>query len=268
MKKLLLATSTLLALTLVIYLASCGQLDPAWAPAGSTITLVSAETIEWEYGCSDGNLSDACHKAFRDYCVAQCAVALQAGSFDEGEGYYKDCLSQSLGDEAFCAEYVCDDYSLWNEYCYDFENDLDHYGQAVDYLSTKSGRCGYANDIVSALVTRGISSDSATGSTAVEPLNDVEVRWIADGGEMYEVDDVPGDVAPLANPHYSRTDERGVSEIKYRLPFPATCGSTYTYNLTADIGVDMAFFKATFTVEEPPEETDDDTSGDDDTGAR
>jgi hypothetical protein len=271
MKRLLLATFGVVSLTLVIYLASCGQTNPAFAPVGSSITIVGTTDQTWDFNCiTDWLIPSSCYDPFRTYCVGQCELAVQQAAETESwssdissfQGLFDTCMTQypTAGIE-FCSTVVCDESGKWRTYC----EASDNLQRAYDYISSKEGRCGYQNLIISALVTKQQQTASTGQTAATEPLNDVQVRWIAQGGELYEIGDVPGEVAPLANPHYDSTDERGISEVKYRLPFPNLCGSLIDYILTADIAVAQASVTLEFSVAEPA--TDDDVSVDDDTGA-
>lgn len=259
MKRLLLATSAVFLVTIMIYAASCGEVDPALAPVGASITMVGPDSITWSYNCVEGyNVPSSCYDAFRDYCVASCALALKKGLLG---GETQQLYDQCVGTEDVCAEYVCDDLGKWMPYCEDGENG----DRARNYIWSKEGRCGYRSFIKSAIVYGQEQNIASEGTDAVSnPLNDVEVVWIASDGEMYELDDVPGEIAPLSNPHYDRTNDRGIAEMKYRVPLPNICGSSIDYELTASIGVAYAETKISFSVTEALEEeeiSDDDTGG-------
>jgi len=111
----------------------------------------------------------------------------------------------------------CDGQGAWYSYC----ALASVYQQTIDYLRTKEGRCGYKSFIMNALVSAEAQQIVVEGgSSTADPLNDVEVAWISSGGEMYQLQDIPGQIAPLSNPFYDTTNERGLSQIKYRLPLP------------------------------------------------
>jgi len=252
MKRLLLATSLVTLLALGIYVASCGEVDPAYAPVGSSISLLS-EGQTWEYGCSDFGLPSSCWDAYRNWCIAACSAALINGSMpDDSDAaeLYEDCQ----GEDEACAEYVCDDYNQWTDYC----AIIDVLRDVGTYIQSKEGRCGYKSFIITAIVTGEAKQLIAEGGDEVAtPMNGVEVRWITSGGEMYELDDVPGTIPPLSNPFYDETDERGLSDIKLRVPLPNGCGYEVDYVIDASIGVSTATAEFSMSAEEG--EFDDDT---------
>jgi len=225
MKRLILATCSILVLVIVIYAANCGPTDPALAPAGSTVTLGEDESIDFD--CDpDWDIPTSCLGSFRDDCLTSCENGLIQGSNTIPEDL-KTQFESCQGAPAACANEICNNRAGWMEVC---AGDI---GLAIrDQIISTPGSCGYADWLVSAYVQSG---GGTMGLGA--PLNKVEVEWIAAGGELYLIDDVPGQIQPLANPYYAETDERGISQIKYHTALPNSCGQTLSYVLAADIGV-------------------------------
>ena len=147
--------------------------------------------------------------------------------------------------------------------------------EAEANIGSNPGSCGYLNSIVTAFVViedpyedQSLEAGEEGAGVMIKgvPLNDIEVRFIADGGDMYKLSDVPGSVPPLSNPHLTRTDDRGKTEIKWRTPLPTFCNFDITYRLSADIGVSRAYTAVSFMVPAwaSTEETTDDDDDDDD----
>lgn len=260
MKRLLLATIGLLIVAFGLQYLGCGETDPALAPAGSSIQIIGGTeggaTEDTTYSCdSDWNIPIPCFTSFRTFCLRMCVNDVAAGNFDNLDSGARQIFDDCPFDEAVCADQVCDDGNYWIMTC---ENRL--YGAAArDYIRSKAGRCGYINYLISAVVQSSAEVISTEGTEAVtRPMNDVEVRWVANGGEMYMPADIPGEIEPLGNPFYDQTDDRGLSEIKYRIPIPTRCGDEISYSLAADIGVDASVAEFKMAVEDSTEEDDDD----------
>ena len=271
MKRYLLATFGVLALVTLVYVASCGETDPVFAPAGSSVIL--PEDQEWTFNCMGGiNVPGSCYDAYREYCVNGCEQTLQLGNSVNGdvdqryEDCYDACTNGGQAPEtcvAQCSEQACDTYDGWVDYC---EKDS-VYNQVQIYLQSKDGRCGWMSYIVTAFVNGPATTEAGETEKVSYPMNEVEVEWVIVGGELYELGDVPGEIPPLPNPFYDRTNDRGLSQVKYRLPLPNTCGESMTYVLSASIGVDNDEVKYRFTAEDLDEDsttTDDDDDDDDD----
>lgn len=236
-----------------LVMAACGETDPAQAPLGATINFLSAQgngtevTETWTFPVnSTYNVPTSCSEAFENQMSALCnqLAATTAG--------------QAILDAAGVAG--CDNPGDWLPLIDVGRGD----GTWGEYIASRfqPGDCGYLESIVTALVSRGVGTGVSTLSG--EPLNGVEVRWIATTGlELYELADIPGEIDPLANPYLDETDERGVTELKTRAPLPIATGVTYDVVVWADIGVAKAQYKFTFTAEEG-ETSDDDASDDDD----
>jgi hypothetical protein len=104
--------------------------------------------------------------------------------------------------------------------------------------------------LIDALVQGPATTTIAEGGQEVtNPLNNIEVRWTAMGGELYLPADIPGEVPPLSNPFYDKTGETGLSEIKWRIALPTACGEGMTYRIGASIGTAAASFQSDITVE-------------------
>jgi len=265
MKRLLLATLGLLIVAFGLYWLGCGEVDPALAPTGTTVTIIGneGETAEENtYGChSDWNIPDPCFSNFRTLCINMCIINVVDGKFGDFEPdaqqEYLDCLQDFS--EATCADSFCDNSSHWIETCENRRNKT----KARNAIRSKPGRCGYINYLVSAVVQSAAEVIVTEGQEAIsKPMNNVEVRWVANGGDMYMPSDIPGQIEPLSNPYYDESDDRGLSEIKYRVPIPTGCGDNITYELWADIGVDIDKVKINMVVDDSTDEDDDD----DDTG--
>jgi hypothetical protein len=266
MKRLAATIIGVLVASVSIYLYGCGETDPALAPAGSSISFVGygeEATISDSWACDqDWNVPDPCFTVFRQYCIDVCAANAQNGQFPDtqAESLYNNCLS---GPEA-CADLVCDTYDKWIATC-----EENQYAQAArNFLRAADGRCGFIYYLVPAVVNGSISSSSTTsagGSSVTNPLDDIEVRWTTMGGALYKPSDDPTKVPPLANPYYDRTNDRGISEVKYQLPIPTRCGQSASYELGASIGVDAATASFDLDVEAGETTDDDTTSADDDT---
>lgn len=266
MKRLLLATFGVLALMTLVYVASCGETDPALAPAGSSVVLPDDQ--EWSFNCLTGlNVPGSCYDAYREYCLSGCQQTLQTGGnvSSHVNSYYDDCYTActdgGLAPEtcvAQCIDAACDTYDGWVEYC-----EIDSvYDRVQIYLQSKDGRCGWLSYIVTGFVN-GPATTGEGGTDEVQyPMNDIEVEWVSVGGELYELGDIPGEIPPLPNPFYDRTSDRGLSQVKYRLPLPNSCGESMTYVLSASIGVSFDEVKYKFTAEDTEE--DDGTTTDDD----
>jgi hypothetical protein len=244
----LLALAAMMMGTIGVLISACGESDPALAPSGAKVRIVGWETEKWEIRCSEETgLPAFCGQAFSDFMEKQC-VADGAGTEEECEAWW------------FAYDETSSDYRLAKR-------------AARLAISNTPGACGYNNSIVTAFVekyTYGSAGDtessetegSTGGALGGEPMNDIELRFIAYDGEMYKLSDDPKLLPPLANPYVTRTDDRGKSEIKYRVPRPVACDFEYTYLLEADIGVSKAWVQIEFTVEEATEE---DVTDDDDT---
>jgi hypothetical protein len=256
----------------ILILFSCGQVDPALAPAGATITLIGPGESTFTYSCHDASgLPIVCYDTWRDYLIAYCRLDLT----NNPNQAIEDCLAQGYKNDD-CTLLVCENQNYWVNYI----EDDDVISEAQANITATPGACGYMNSIISAFVLSAGSSTTGTaatggtqGSVSAQPMNDIELRFIAEGGEMYKLSDVPGDVPPLSNPYVTKTDERGKAEVKYRTELPTFCGYQNSFTLSADIGVARTFLTLDFVVEESGETLGDDTTddttddtGDDDTG--
>jgi len=248
MKKVVWALLALSALTAGILIVSCGETDPALAPAGAVIDIVGEGQTKWDYSCNF-KVPYPCLEELETYLIALCIVrdlpGLGGGADTEASckgGYWKELL---LDDSALVA----------------FRNEI----------ALEVGSCGALNNIITAFVylpglagaTTGASGENAGTALTGTVLNDVEVRFVAVNGDMYLLSDISGESDPLPNPYLDRTDDRGKAEIKYLTQFPTVCESTYTYILYADIGVSKTSITVDFSVAaeaEEEEETDDDDS--------
>jgi hypothetical protein len=249
-------TNMLVLLTVVaivggLILVSCGESDPALAPAGSIITILTNQEVNWNYSCQNpSGLPIVCYETWVQYLVAYCQLR-QEDSVTRDDNV-QECIDGGISLEE-CSNYWCADGNLW----IDLTLDTEVLFQARGDIGSNIGSCGYLNTIVAAFVTLSTSSgstgdsggDTVGGSLSGTPLNDIEVRFIAQGGELYELADVPSQIPPLANPYVTATDDRGKAEVKYRTPLPTVCGSTITYVLSADIGVSQAAMSVNFTVD-------------------
>ncbi|MCC6158032.1 MAG: hypothetical protein IT350_08255 [Deltaproteobacteria bacterium] len=243
--------------------ASCGETDPAQAPAGAGIEFV-AETGDGEavvftldYGTHEIcgiEIPDSCQEAFyarmEQYCV------------EPHMQRYPD-KTQAV------AEAECKDRTVWCDYTLTpiSEGSSETLGALAAIF--EEGECGYYEQILVAIVSRSSGSSASTDVVAGVPLNGVEVRWVTQGPlfELYELSDVPGEIPPLANPYMDETDDRGITELKVRFPLPIAAGSQIDRIVTVDIGVDVASYKFTVTTEEGDTSTgDDDDATDDDAG--
>jgi hypothetical protein len=269
MKRLLLAILGMLLLSVTIIAYGCGEVDPAQAPAGSSITLVGfgdgGESLE--YDCdADWDVPTPCLTTFRDYCIATCERHFISATADTSPSIsiyskgqrdaYFNCLADPLTTAQDCAAQVCDGGSVWISTC----EDGDISSAARNYIRSDVGQCGYIAYLISAIVQGPGQQVAAEGNTTVtNPLNNVEVRWTVAGGELYLPADVPGDVPALSNPYYDETDERGITEVKYRVPVPYQCGATTTFQIGASVGVATDAANITVTISEG-DSSDDDTT--------
>lgn len=263
----LLVTAAIIAGMAIII--SCGETNPGIAPAGAVISLVTNQAVDWTYSChAQSNLPWVCYDTWKDYLISYCILAQE----NDGERYSEvdSCVDSGYALED-CAKWYCDDKGYW----IDFIEDNVAQTTAQSTIGANLGSCGYMNTIVSAFVTLPGSSDSesgyeggdgATGGTiSGEVMNGIEVRFISQGGEMYKLSDIPGDIAPLANPYVTETDERGKADVKYRTPLPTFCDTTLSYVLSGDIGVSQAFMTISYMVDASnADATDDDDDDDDD----
>lgn len=247
MKNVVWALLIILALAMGILIISCGEVDPALAPAGAIIELVGSSENAWEYSCNY-KVPYPCLEELESYLVAACKVE-DWPNLPEGPERDAECEGR-----------------LWKQ---GLANDK-YLNNFRDEIALEVGSCGSLNNIVTAFAYLPASTGSTTGATGEnagtsltgEVLNDIEVRFIAVNGEMYRLSDISGAVPPLANPYLTRTDDRGKAELKYLTQFPTVCGSTTTYILSADLGVSKTEMSITFTVTAETEEeaTDDDDS--------
>ena len=264
-----LALFALVAIITGTIIVSCGEVDPALAPAGASISIMGSNQTEWTYSChEDSNLPIVCYDTWRNYLIEYCRLVLT----EDPDQAVQECLAggSTLGD---CTLLVCDTQNYWLTFAENRQVLL----EAQTNISITVGACGYLNTIISAFVTKPDVSEGAGGQSGITegsegsggyirgiPMNDIEVRFIAEGGELYKLSDIPSDIPPLANPYVTRTDDRGKAEVKYRTPLPTLCDYTQSYILSADIGVSISFYQLDFTVEAGEEEEgaddDDDTT--------
>jgi len=250
MKRTLIVTTSLLLVSAVFYIFGCGDVDPAFAPAGASVSIVGfEEDLEVPMECDqDWSVPDACFDVFREYCIETCTDDMIDGRFgkysDSEETAYTDCVTDF--DEASCADAVCDSqYNAWITAC----KDANVFEDARNFIRANRGTCGYISYLVSSVVQGEATEVIAEGFEAISsPLNGVEVRWNVSAGELYKPSDIPGEVAPLSNPFYDESDERGLSEVKYRIPLPVRCDVTQVYQITTSIGVSSDAAKITVTV--------------------
>lgn len=239
----------LLALTAILtgsLFISCGETDPALAPAGAQITILNAGYI-WSYNCTY-SVPSICFEGMKKYMQRLCVST-----------------RMDAGDSQAEAEYDCVTGGDWVDFADDEKNQEDY----AKMILGDEDACGSLNNIITAYVSNEVSTSTTTGSEegatvgSAEAMNDVEVRFIAINGEMYKLSDISGSVPPLANPYITRTDDRGKAEVKYLTHFPTSCGSVVTYILQADVGISQASVTYEFQVEDA-ETSDDDTTTDDD----
>ncbi|MBZ0273538.1 hypothetical protein K8I61_15980 [bacterium] len=251
--RLSLVIAALAALSMIAL--ACGETDPANAPSHAQITFVGitdgeVRTITYT-GMDDYGIPSSCFDVFQSLMIDYCKNFSQradAEAFCEAGGWV-DFVDQSVGGGASAT-----------------------FGDLARNALSTPGRCGYYEMIIAAFVfIPPTAGDQAGGTTTLvgEPMNDVEVRWIADPGmEMYEPQDVPGEIAPLANPFETRTDDRGLAELKIRVPLPVLPDTQSDYLIQADIGVDRAVYEIEMVGEDVDESTTttDDDAADDDAG--
>ncbi len=262
MRKWFILVAFAMVLASLAIVASCGETDPAQAPAGAGIEFV-AETGDGEavvftldYGTHDVcgiEIPDSCQEAFetrmQQYCVAP---------------YMEEFTNVTQAQ----AEAACKDRAVWCNYTLTpiGDNSEETLGGLAAIFD--DGECGYYEQILVAIVSRSSGSSTSTDVIAGVPLNGVEVRWVTQGPliELYELSDVPGEIPPLANPYMDETDDRGITELKVRFPLPIAPGTQIDRIVTVDIGVDAASYKFTVTTEEGDTSTSDDDASDDDAG--
>ena len=128
---------------------------------------------------------------------------------------------------------------------------------------------------VTAVVTYG--NKTAPVSSVDQPLNGVEITWLASSGDLWLPEDDympyynndcylcsgPDDpncpqcknvLWPLAQPYDTETNDRGLSEVVWILWSPSDCDSTYNTKIWADIGVSTDDMQVTISVEACEEE--------------
>lgn len=262
MRKWFILVAFAMVLASLAIVASCGETDPAQAPAGAGIQFVSETgdgeqvTTSWEFGTATIcgiEVVDSCRDEFIAKMIELCTQ----------QAYLDDPQHENATPAD--AEAQCKEETVWCNYTLATVPDgTTTYGGVANSFSEELGECGYYEQILVALVSRASGSSTSTDVIAGVPLNGVEVRWVTQGRflELYELSDVPGEIPPLANPYMDESDDRGITELKVRFPMPVAPGSTIDRIVTVDIGVDMASYKFTFTTEEG-----DTTSGDDDDAA-
>ncbi|MCZ7584110.1 MAG: hypothetical protein M5R36_12655 [Deltaproteobacteria bacterium] len=216
---------------------ACGEVDPANAPAGSTITFVGFDeggVLALTFaGVDEYGVTTNCYEVFVGLMVDYCTIGEADGSTDAAT--------------LTAAENLCEagQWVVWEDKTIG-GGSTKTYGDLARDALRDVGACGYYELIVGALVSRGTSEAGGTTTTQsnVDPLNDVEVRWVVSpGAELYELADDPNTILPLANPFLSRTDDRGLCEVKVRVPQPVIPGTQSDYLITADIGVDQAQYQ-------------------------
>lgn len=235
-------------LAVALCLASCGETDPAEAPAGAQIIFVGDNEGQLSItygGVDDYGVTWPCYEIFVDLMIDYCIAA---------ELNENPTMTEADA-EAYCK---AGRWVVW----------VEDYGElARDALRT-AGRCGYYEMIITAMVVKGGEAAQSETAQSIETLNDIEVRWIVtNGAELYELADIPGEIPPLANPYITRTDDRGLIEVKVRVPLPNLPGSQSDYLISADIGVDASTFEIQMIAEDVSDEgttTDDDDAADDD----
>ncbi|MDP8224697.1 MAG: hypothetical protein P9L99_15160 [Candidatus Lernaella stagnicola] len=237
MKRLLLATVGLLLVSVMIYTFGCGDTDPATAPAGASVFLVGFdEDPSLSFQCdADWDIPSPCFDIFRQYCISACVIDFVGGNDEIYSNGQRDEFDDCVFDAQTCADSVCDDKFAWITTC---ELDDTRRSEAKNFIRSAEGKCGFVSYLISAVVQGPASLVIAEGSEEVtDPLNGVEVRWTVAGGELYLPADIPGDVPPLSNPFYDESNDRGISETKYRIAVPNQCGAEVSYSITASIGV-------------------------------
>jgi hypothetical protein len=277
MKRLLLAIIGVAIASASVYLYGCGALNPAYAPFGATITLVgytAGGTITDTIQCNlTWGVPSTCMPQFTDKCVALCEHDLETQTGQTPSRVlrtqYNHCLEQTGATSQTCANLVCGSAGNQDD-GWVTECGLPGSLTAAQTYVTNLPDCGSVFYLIPALVTLNeftvtqSSTVSSTSTAGGEPQDNVQVRWVAQGGGMYKPSDVVGAVPPLSNPFYDRTDDRGLSEIKYQVSHPTTCGDTVNYTIGADIGVSAASLTISEVVATSTTTVDDDTVSDDD----
>ena len=269
-----LALFALSALIVAIFVISCedwevlGEQDPALAPAGSQVKIIATGTEEaWVFSCHpDSGLPITCDETWIEYIKAYCINDQMSDDTPTGSDV-ENCINNG-GDPYTCAEIYCEDQKRWIDYT-QMPSVLNK--ARVD-ISSIPGACGYNNSIIRAFAImpgseggEGGHNEGMDGSILYgTPLNGIQLRFVALGGELYKLSDVPSQVPPLANPYVSKTDKRGKSEIKYRTPLPRYCNSAEIFFLEADIGVSISQFKVEYQVTAGTDTTTTDDDDDDD----
>ncbi len=256
MKKRFLFVLTLAAVGLgLLTLWSCGDLDPAKAPAGAQITIVQGgETVTVNYTINkEFSLPDICTELITNRLIQIC-IADQSND--------TPTVACGILDPQTC----CDAGGGWDK----LPDDV----KANESFKQQAAGCGNREIILTAVVFAGSDSGDAASSTTSstsfgEVFNDIEVRWTTIGQDvsLYELADVPGTIAPLGELYIDRTNDRGISEIKATWPLPVTPGSKVSYGVRADIGYDGDVYQEEYTVDETTDTATDDDATDDDAGA-
>ncbi len=256
MKKWFILVAFAMVLGSLAIVASCGETNPAQAPAGAGIEFVTetgdgeSVTVTLDFSINKTyDVLSVCEDAFVSNMIQICEQLR---------------TTEGASAEAIAA---CKDETEWSTY---FDRTPSG-GSGATYgdiaKNFDAGDCGYYEQILVAIVSRASGSSASTDVIAGVPLNGVEVRWVSQGAglELYELADVPGDIPPLANPYMDETDDRGVTELKVRFPNPVRTGVSGDLIVTVDIGVDLAAYKFTVTAEESDTTSggDDDASDDD-----
>lgn len=259
----------------LIALWSCGDLDPAKAPTTAVVQFVVAEAgeiINVEISVDeDLEVALPCKDVFRDALVSQCQTDPRETSCLPS-GLQDDDLNTLLTTGSVTSDGT--DYSLTTVLAccenYGWDELPDRTKDAIRASLLRPGTCGYSEIILAAVVFK--SSAGAVGdissTVGFDTFNDVEVRWTTFGSnmELYELADIPGEIAPLGQPFLDRTNGRGISELKIRWPLPITPGATVSYVVRVDIGYSLDEYEVEYVVDDLTEETADIPTDDDATG--
>jgi hypothetical protein len=238
MKRLVFAVIGVLIASASIYIYGCGQSDQA--PFDTVVTFT-----DWTNGATVADVCDTtwgvpskCIAGLQNLCIQYCQANLPPNAKPD-----------------YCQE------KGWVTTC----QDPSTLTSVQTEISVNQGLyCGYEDRLIDALVTFNAFAigTGSSGSTTGTPSNGMLVRWIAGGGELYQPTDDPSVVPPLTDPYYNKTDDRGISEVKYQVSRPGACGASIAYTISADVGNTSTATTFTYTVQAAT--VDDDTSPDDD----
>ncbi|MCB1152031.1 MAG: hypothetical protein H6684_06050 [Deltaproteobacteria bacterium] len=251
------------AVSVGAFAIGCGETDPAEAPAGAVIELIGkdGETFTYTFTANDDlDIPQSCFGTFQETLINQCVADETANGLENCQAFVNagGSLEQCCGDIWFRL-YVDDRNEAGNNIA-----DTQVADRVRNNLLSNPGSCGYYEFITTAIVyLAGSSTTSASSSTNVDPMNDVEVRWVVtSGAELYQLSDDSSSVPPLANPYLTETDDRGLSEVKVRVPLPTKASDSISYFVSADIGISASEFEINMVSEDLTEDTTDDDDDD------